>query len=392
MRRKGVLASISILAGVLLVFSACDSSVAPDVEESFNVIQEVEAIEGGQNATMDLKNNNTGASYFTVDLSNIEPNNLISNSTKEAWCIEWDKGAINGVQEGVKLHSTKGKEGWRELNYLLTVKDQLRAQDPELTWKEIQVAIWSLVPHKPFDIDKIPTYQNFDSQFYGNDEYKFDVQKVKNIVSQVKSDANSLNKFKSGTTFEVFAVIIENDGQTVIVEGDETFWAFGTEYCFREDGPGQWGWVYGFDASSENNSESTPLVAGAGESNCEESLEDINNGVVGTVVGDATIEKNGDELTITLSVLPDTDIVIDVVHIDVDCDLDALKERMINEGDQVAPGKFPIVWSDDENGEVATEVTFTISISENGLDTCSGNTLYFAIHGVSGVIGDEEVL
>lgn len=382
MRNSRVLASLAILVGVFFVFSACESNMAPDVEESFNVIQEVEAIEGAQNATMDLQNNNSGESYFTVDLSNIEPNNLINNTTKEAWCIEWDKGAINGVQEGVKLHSTKGKEGWKELNYLLTIKDQLRAQDPELTWKEIQVAIWSLVPHKPFDIDKIPTYQNFDPQFYNDDEYKFDVQKAKNIVSQVKSDANSLQKLKGGTQFEVFAVIVENDGQTVIVEGDETFWAFGTAYCFRGDKGNQWGWAYAFE-NNDGNSESTPLVAGAGQSTCpDETVEDAG----GTIVGDVTIERNGDNLTITLSVTPDTDYVIDVVHIDVDDVLQDLIDRINNDGGNVPPGQFPISWSDDENGEVATEVTFTISLSENGLSD-SGN-LYFAIHGVSGVVSE----
>lgn len=380
MKKPRVLAVLSVLSGMLLLLSACESNVAPDVEESFNVIQEVETITGAQNVTMDLQESRSGDSYFTVDLSNIEPNNLISNSVKEAWCIEWDKGAVNGVQEGVKLHSTKDKAGWNEINYLLTIKDQLKAKDSELTWKEIQVAIWSLVPYKPFDVDKIPTYQNFDPQFYANDEYKFDVQKVKNIVSQVKTGASSLNKLKDGITFEVYAIIVENDGQTVIIEGEETFWAFGTDYCFRGDRGKQWGWVYGFDASEESNSESTPLVAGAGRSECpDETVEDTG----GTIIGDVTIEKNGDELTITLTALPDTDVVIDVVHIDVDCDLETLIERINNHGGNVAPGQFPIKWSEDENGEVATQVTFTISLSENGLDGVDCDNLYFAIHGVS---------
>lgn len=381
MRTKGVLATIAILTGVLFAFTSCDQSTSTELDDSFDVIQEVSPISGAQNASMNLTSNSSNGSSFIIEFGNIEPNNLINNGVKEAWCIDWEAQVRNGSQEGVKLHSTKGKEGWQELNYFLTIKNQLQKQDPDLTWKEIQVVIWSLVQYKPFDVDKIPTYDNFDKKYYENGEYKFDVQKVKNIVSQVKSDLLSPNKLKEGS-FEVYAVIVENDGQTVIVEGEETFWAFGTAYCFRSDNGQQWGWAYAFE-NTDGNSESTPLVAGAGGSKCPD--PDVAS-TGGTVVGDVTIERNGDDLTITLTVTPDTEYVIDVVHIDVDSDLDVLKSRMINNGGNVAPGKFPIAWSDDENGEVATEVTFTVSLSENGLDD-TGN-LYFAIHGVSGTVSE----
>ncbi len=380
MKKSGVLAIATILVGVLFAFSSCEQSTSTEFDESFNVIQNVSSIAGAQDVSMDLKNNRNQA-HFTVEFSNIEPNNLINNGTKEAWCIEWDDNVTEGTQNGAKLYSTRGQEGWQELNYFLTIKDQLKNQDPDLTWKEIQVVIWSLVQHKPFDVDEIPNYQNFDSQFYEDGEYKFDVQKVKNIVNTVKSDLLSPNKLKE-SSFGVYAVIVENNGQTVIVEGEETFWAFGTAYCFRSDNGQQWGWAYAFE-NTNGNSESTPLVAGAGGSTCPD--PDVES-TGGTVVGEVTIDRDGDNITITLSVTPDSDYVIDVVHIDVDSDLDDLKARMINNGGNVAPGQFPIAWSDDENGEVATKVTFTVSLSDNGLSDTGD--LYFAIHGVSGVVSE----
>lgn len=381
MNKNRVLAIATILIGSLFVFSSCDQSTSTELDDTFNVIKEVSAIEGAQNATMNLSNNSSNGSAFVVNFSNIEPNNLINNGQKEAWCIEWGVPVNNGNQEGVKLYSTRGQDGWKELNYFLSIKDQLKKQDPDLTWKEVQVVIWSLVQYKPFDVDDIPTYQNFDKQFYDNGEYRFNVQKVKNIVSQVKSNMSS-NKLKEVSTFGVYAVVVENNGQTVIVEGEETFWAFGTAYCFRGDKGNQWGWAYAFE-NTDGNSESTPLVAGAGQSTCpDETVEAAG----GTIVGEVTIERDGDNLTITLTVLPNSDYVIDVVHIDVDSDLEVLKTRMINNGGNVAPGQFPIAWSDDGNGEVATSVEFSVSLSENSLPT-SGN-LYFAIHGVSGVVSE----
>ncbi len=167
-----------------------------------------------------------------------------------------------------------------------------------------------------------------------------------------------------------------------MVESDETFWAFGTDYCFRSDKGNQWGWAYGFE-NTDGNSESTPLVAGAGQSTCpDETVEDAG----GTIVGEVTIERDGDNLTITLSVTPDTDYVIDVVHIDVDGDLQDLIDRINNDGGNVPPGQFPLSWSDDENGEVATKVTFTVDLVDNGISDASN--LYFAIHGVSGVVSE----
>lgn len=389
MKKSGVLAIVTILIGVLFAFSSCEQSTSTEFDESFDVIQNVSPISGAQDVSMDLKNDRNQA-QFIVDFSNIEQNNLINNGTKEAWCIEWDDNAIEGTQNGVKLYSTKGQAGWDKLNYFLNIKNQLQEQDPELTWKEIQVVIWSLVEHKPFDVDEIPNYQNFDNQFYENGEYKFNVQKVKNIVSQVKSEVSS-NKLKGELNYSVSAVIVENDGQTVMVEGDETFWAFGTAYNFRcddkngpdtKDGDGQWGWAYDFN-NTDPNSQTTELVAGAGQSDCPDpTVEDAG----GTIVGDVTIERNGDDLTITLSVLSDSDYAIDVVHIDVDDVLSELVERINNDGGNVPPGQFPLQWSDDENGEWATEVTFTVDLVENGLNDASN--LYFAIHGVSGVVSE----
>lgn len=374
MKKSGVLAIATIFIAGLFAIASCDQTTSTQFEESFQDVKQVSAIPGASNVTMDLKRNGSQDSFFSVSLD--------GKSEVEGWCIEWNEDASFGLNEGTSLYSTKGHEDWNELNYFLSIKNELKANDPQLTFREIQVVIWSLIGKPSFDVDKISTYENISERIYKDGQPLFDVNKVKNIVSQVKQGVAS-QKMKGDLKFTVTAVLIENDGQTIMVEEDETFWAFGTDYCFRSDKGNQWGWAYGFD-NTDGNSESTPLVAGAGQSTCpDETVEDAG----GTIVGEVTIERSGDNLTLTLSVTPDTDYVIDVVHIDVDDDLQDLIDRINNNGGNVPPGQFPLQWSDDENGEVATEVTFTVDLVENGLSGASN--LYFAIHGVSGTVSEN---
>jgi len=210
---KKVFIVVLVFFGVLGLYACKDSSTS-GINESLEFIRSVEPIQGAQNVTIDLKDGHDRGAYFEVDLSGIESNPYISNGTKQAWCIEWDVPANRGNQEGVKLHSTKGQELWREVNYFLSQKDQLQEEFPGLGWKESQIIIWSLVKHKEFDIDEIPNYQGFDNDFYEEGEYLFDVELAKEIISRVNASSQKLAE-------DSFAIIVENEGQTVIIDGEE---------------------------------------------------------------------------------------------------------------------------------------------------------------------------
>lgn len=373
MKKKGTLAIAVIFLGAMFAFSSCDQNVSTEFEESFEVVNKVTPISEAQNTTMELQRGNDQDSFFIVSFSNIKPNNLINDGIKEGWCIEWNDDATFGIQNGTKLYSTKGQKSWERINYFLSIKNQLKAEDPDLTFRELQVVIWSLIENPKFELDKISEYENISERIYKDGEPLFNVQKVKDIVNRINNDLSSPNKLKEIETSTVHAVIVENDGQTIIVEGDETLWAFGTEYCFRSDDGQQWGWVYGFHHEGNTNfSDSTSLVAGAGQSVCpDEKVEDTG----GTIVGDLIVKKTGDTLEITYKASGNN--VLSEVHLDADCDLETLKSRIINKGGNVPPGKLPLKYSEDN---FFTEVTFTISISENSLD-CS-NSIFIAAHGV----------
>lgn len=206
--------STTIWLLVLSVFllQSCENTTSPEFDTFDDFINSIEPIEGADNVTMDLKSDQSQDSYFLVTYSNIEPNPIINNGQKKAWCVEWDVSAVYEVQNNIKLYSTEGTDYWKEINYLLSQTEQLKEQNPNLGWMEMQVAIWSLIGYKDFEIDKIPEYQNM-GQFYKDGEYLFDLQLAKSIIEQVKTEATASRNQK-------FAVIAENAGQTIITRSE----------------------------------------------------------------------------------------------------------------------------------------------------------------------------
>ncbi|NGP76299.1 hypothetical protein G3570_06625 [Balneolaceae bacterium YR4-1] len=197
----------------LLLFSSCNDYSSTGIEDSVEFIESTVPVAEAQDVTMDLKSGANSFALHLIDLSNIDPNPIISNGQKRAWCIEWDVRVIQGLQKHVKLHSTEGKVYWNKLNYLLNRIDHYKQSYPQITYKEIQAAIWSIVDYKPFSIDKIPDYPNFPSSFYEDGEYRFDVTLTKEIIEEVKIKA-------SGSVFDKFALVIENEGQIIVTTSE----------------------------------------------------------------------------------------------------------------------------------------------------------------------------
>ncbi|NGP76701.1 hypothetical protein G3570_08655 [Balneolaceae bacterium YR4-1] len=283
MKKNGVLAFASLFVGLLFAFISCDQSTSDEFQESFQKVKQVTPIPGAQNERINLQPGDSQDSFFTVTLDD--------GTVKEGWCIEWNESYVQGEQNGVKMFSTKGQEAWKELNYFMHIKDKLRAQDPDLTFREIQVVIWSLVDNPEFDVDNISEYSHINPRIYNNGEVLFDIQKVKDIVNQVEAHfVNSASKLEaeySGTT------IIENDGQTIMMAG-ETAFAYNPNYstCFDEEIIANttfpnWGWTNG--PISDGFEDTFDIWAGAGQ--CDLSK--------GTLVGELFVSYSGGTLTAT---------------------------------------------------------------------------------------------
>ena len=367
MYKTRVLAIGTIIIGVLFAFSSCEQSTSTTFEESFQSVKQVTPLIGAQNTKMDLQLGDQNDSFFTVSLND--------GSAKEAWCIEWNEDASFGLNEGTELFSTKGQDAWKELNYFMAIKDDLKAQDPELTYKEIQVVIWSLIDKPSFDVDKISTYENISERIYKDGQPQFDVQKVKDIVNDVHQYFEE-NKNKSWFWWwNYFLVFIQNDGQTVMVES-ETAYAYGGEplaKCFIDEVPNlssnKWGWTNGPLTEGEYEFD---MYAGAGQ--C-----DINKG---TLVGKLIVDYSGGTAVVTYRMTETSDftdelytLIATQLHIGND-----LLPTKKNGSYTAAPGQYGYVDTDHED---ITEFTYTV----NGL---SGD-IYIAAHAdVNGFEGSEE--
>ena len=368
MKKFGVASVVTIMIGIMFAFTSCEQSTSTELEESFAQVKQVTAIPGGQNTSMDLQNGHNQDSYFTVRLSD--------GISREAWCVEWNEPSISGPQDGVDLYTTQGREEWKELNYFMSIKNELRAQDPELTFREIQVVIWSLIDNPSFDVDKISEYENIDPSIYKDGQVLFDVEKVKGILSLVNdhfsTQLKSNNSFTTSATASSGVTFIKNDGQTVIV-GGETAFAVKTDgndvvngaysTCFDEEiiadvSFPKWGWTNIINA---NSGEITfDIYAGAGKCDLTK----------GTKVGEVTVEYTGGTFTANIEmteISPFTDQLYTMTTTQLYVGNDPYPT---NGGDYtVAPGQFGNIH--DNLAHVTTD-SYTIT-------DLSGD-IYFILH------------
>lgn len=208
------------LLAILALFSiSCEKTLTgsePDLSDTLDPVEDVMLIPGGDNATI-MVNKNHQTAYFNLLLSDIGTNDLIENGTKEAWCIDWTKPieSSNTIYNSIKLYSTDMVEQWMPVNYLLNISQDLRSSDPDLTWHEIQLVIWSLRANPEFDLNSV-AIEDLPSSFRTEDgQRNFDTQKVNEILTMVETGYKDFD-FSSGTKF---AVIAETpvDIQTIFV-------------------------------------------------------------------------------------------------------------------------------------------------------------------------------
>ncbi|NBC27859.1 MAG: hypothetical protein GVY08_13425 [Bacteroidetes bacterium] len=209
----------------LFYMAACDNSTNTDLEETLAPYLELEAIEGASNTTLTIqKGEDAGLdSYFAFDVSNVENNGIISEGLVEGWCLEWNKpiDSNNDRHDGIESYSTFGSDTWKPVNYLMSIKDQLKEEDPSLTYREIQVAIWSLIDVPEFNVDEVLAEGNMPSRMMSDGEPNFSVSKVKEIVDHVRTNSDAFT-YSGNSPYMVFARTDDDsqNGGFVPCEGD----------------------------------------------------------------------------------------------------------------------------------------------------------------------------
>jgi len=380
MIKRGILTYIAIFIASGLVFMSCDMiSEKGSLEESMEIVPNLKLVNGADNVTMKVNRGDANNSYFSVELNNIGQNTVINNGTREAWCIVYDKplDSNGGVYDGVKLYNTFGDKTFKPLNHFLNERYDLRNEYSQLTWKEEQVIIWSVMDkHNPFDIDKVDVTQL--SRLHSNGQPLFDKNLVREILGILEEGVESF-EYRSG---QVYAVAADNgvDDQTTIFVGDTMFAYGGSEGSYKcALGMSRWGWAVEFDPETDEllyddgRYSDTPFIAGAGNETC--SPYAVNSGMeVGTF--SASYDNGLMEFTYTAA----EGYVFSDPHVYVGCALGDVKELGGN-----PPANF--YGLNDLGGHYLTtyepfqQQTFTLDVS--GLE-CSGN--YF----ISAHAGNED--
>jgi hypothetical protein len=315
---RGIIASLFLIFATVMMFSACDVISEKGLDESLDTVPDVTLIKGAENATVRVNRGTT--SNFSIDIDNVEWNNLISNGEREAYCIAWKDpiSSNNAIYEGVGVYSTAGDKQFDSVNRLFSMKNALLKADPEITWREIQVAVWSLIPFQEFDMN-MPVNE-LPSEVRSNGEANFDKGKVQFILDAVQNrsvgktaEFSGLMSSEDEDSEKTMCIIgTAEDTQTLIVPCDETAFAYGGEktsgiggevnndtgksldpdaFCFPEDeeiDDNRWGWTNG--PLGEGTYE-YPLYAGAGK--CDLSK--------GKITGNVEIVYEGSTVTVTFT-------------------------------------------------------------------------------------------
>jgi len=309
MSKKTFISLLGVMVFSFIYISACENP-GNSLEESVAPYLELQSVDGASNATITVNRGEAQDldSYFAIDLSNIDPNGLVTEGMTEGWCLDWGIPIRqnNDVHTGVKMFNTFGSEKWKPANYLMNIKDELQKNDPELTYREIQVALWSLIEVPAFDMDKALSEGTMPSRMMKNASPNFDVDKTKQIVNRVKAKATEF-EYKPGTPVIVYSQVSEDQQPVAGVYG-ETAWAYAstpggsvdsnisTEFCGNSDFQGNnWGWTNG--TFEDDVSGTFDVIAGAGKCDLTK----------GTMVGTFEFTYANGVLNYTLNLSVDND-------------------------------------------------------------------------------------
>lgn len=233
--------SIKSLIGLIILgaifISACQNDINTSFEDSVEPYLELEAIENAGNTVITVNRGdvNNLDSYFAFNLNNTPDHGIVRTGLTEGWCLEWNKAIAqnNDSHGGVEMYSTDGSRTWKPANYLMNIRKELQEEDPDLTYREIQVALWSLIESPAFNLDEILSNGTMPSRMLHNGKPNFDVDKVKMITNRVRSEVSEFN-YGPDKRFIVFARTDDTQQNGGIIAcSEETAWSDGPRFNQR---------------------------------------------------------------------------------------------------------------------------------------------------------------
>ena len=218
MKTRGLMTGILGMAMLGLVFTACESDSPISLEESLRDTPNVQLKEGATNVGIKV-NTDYKRSYYKMELSNLLPESNMSDGTYAAWCVLYDTPIAANATEygGVKIYDTAGDPSFQKVRYLINNKDRFM-NDLGADWKDIQVAIWSVLDFPKFDYAK--NLDRMPPEFKDNGTPTFNSENVDFMVSATLEAASE--EVEVTENCEVYLLETQKDVQNGIVEKCET--------------------------------------------------------------------------------------------------------------------------------------------------------------------------
>jgi len=210
--RKAFLLLFIAAAGLM----ACQSTNSVDgLEKSLSDIPNLNLIEGADQVVATV-NKNRRTSNFTINIDGMEDKSGIESGEYAAFCALWDTpiNSSNGSYGDVKLHSIKGETYWQGVNYLVNNVDRYFEENEDLTWLEVQIALWSIMDHKKFDMNVIP--QNELPVYVRDGNFKQGL--INSILEDVEENKSTFDPAMPGNR-AYYAQIPGAQDQIIIIPG-----------------------------------------------------------------------------------------------------------------------------------------------------------------------------
>lgn len=219
--KKSTLNILVLFAGLLFCITSCDIYPAESQEtENYNQFQGLEQVKGAEKTKITIHQGSAVGrdAYFEFEIENIE-SDIIASGVYEGWCIEWTKPIAQqgDTYENIQMYSTYGKDKWKPLNYFLNIKDELKKEDPDLTYKEFQAVIWTIAEGPEFDLntlvdDKLPP------RLQENGKPNFSKEKAIAIAKDIRSKSSSF-EYSSDSQYAMF-MKTDDDDQDIMFPTD----------------------------------------------------------------------------------------------------------------------------------------------------------------------------
>lgn len=217
--RPGII-FLLLFAGII---TACDSTaVTNDIEETMSSVPYLTAVEGAESVKATV-NKDKERSNYSVSLEGMETKSGLKKGTYEAFCALWDTPieSDNSLYGDVKIHSIEEESYWKGINYMVNNLDRYYRDNEDLGWIEMQIAMWSIMEHKKFDLGSI-TESDLPGYVRNGD---YSIELIDKVLKDVSENKDSFDPAAGGAT-AYYAEFSEAQDQIIIIPGGEIDGAF----------------------------------------------------------------------------------------------------------------------------------------------------------------------